>query len=184
MSGENLSDLVAQTATLDEAAFVSEHPYPFLIRERTTGNVPIPGGGQRRTARLDRSALPAAGDGFMEESGNVTFFRVFPRDPEGESVVLGRDEAVDISIADGSISSRHAELSLEFDEEDEKCFFLTDLGSANGTWLNGDRLVEGERREVSDMDSIRLGPVIKLQFFAAPGFFQFLSMYRRIRRTS
>lgn len=182
MSGENLSDLVAQTAQFDEARFVAEYPYPFLIRERTTGSVPIPGGGQRRTARLDRSALPAAGDGFMDES--VTFFRVFPRDPEGESVVLGREAGTDLTIPDGSISVRHAELSLDFDEDEEKVFFLRDLGSANGTFLNGDRLKPDERREVSDMDSIRLGPVVKLQFFAAPGFFQFLSMYRRIRRPS
>lgn len=183
MSGENLNELVAQTKGLDEASFLAEHPYPFLIRERTTGNVPIPGGGQRRTARLDRSALPAAGDGFMEGDG-VTYYRVFPRAEEAETVTIGREAGVDLQVPDGSISARHAEFSLDFDEDEERCFYLCDLGSANGTFVNGERLAPGTKRELSDMDSIRLGPVVKLQFFSASGFFQFLSMYRRIKRPS
>ena len=183
MSGENLNDLVVSTAQQDEEAFLEEHRYPFLIRERTTGNVPIPGTGQRSTARLTRAALPAAGDGFME--AEVTFFRVFPRREDAESVVMGREaEGTDIVIADGSISAQHAEISLEFDDQDEKLFFLTDLDSANGTFVNGERLAPDERRQLDDMDSIRLGPVVKLQFFNASGFFDFLSMYRRIRRPS
>ena len=183
MSGENLNDLAAETADLDEEAFLAEHPYPFLVRERTTGNVPIPGGGQRRTARLDRSALPAAGDGFME--GNVSYYRVFPRAEDAETVTIGREEGVDLLVADGSISARHAEFSLVFGEEDDdKAFYVCDLASANGTFVNGERLAPGTPRELSDMDSIRLGPVVKLQFFSAPGFFQFLSMYRRIKRPS
>lgn len=183
MSGENLNDLVASTAQQDEDSFLEEYRYPFLIRERTTGNVPIPGSGQRSTARLTRAALPAAGDGFME--AEVTFFRVFPRREDAESVVIGREEeGTDIRIADGSISAQHAELSLEFGEDDEKQFFISDLESANGTFVNGERLAAGERRQLDDMDSIRLGPVVKLQFFGPSGFYDFLSMYRRIRRPS
>lgn len=183
MSGENLNDLVAETAQQDEEAFLEEHRYPFLIRERTTGNVPIPGSGQRSTARLTRAALPAAGDGFME--AEVTFFRVFPRREEAESVVIGRtEEGTDLVIADGSISAQHAELTLEFSDDDEKLFYIADLESANGTFVNGERLEPGVRKQLDDMDSIRLGPVVKLQFFGPSGFFDFLSMYRRIRRPS
>lgn len=183
MSGENLNDLVVSTAKQGEEEFLEEHRYPFLIRERTTGNVPIPGSGQRSTARLTRAALPTAGDGFME--AEVTFFRVFPRREDAESVVIGRvEEGTDIIVADGSISAQHAEISLEFGDDDEKLFFLTDLESANGTFVNGERLAPNERTALDDMDSIRLGPVVKLQFFSASGFFDFLSMYRRIRRPS
>ncbi|MBL4849448.1 MAG: FHA domain-containing protein [Planctomycetes bacterium] len=181
MSGEKLSDLIAETMEMEEDAFLGEHAYPFLIRERTTGSVPIPGTGQRRTARLTRSALPAAGDGFMEAESEVTYHRVFPRRDDTESVIIGR-EGGDLQILDGSISAQHAEFTLGFDEDDEEVFSLTDLDSANGTFINGERLSPGEPVELSDMDSIRLGPVVKLQFFSATGFFQFLSMYRRIRR--
>ena len=54
-----------------------------------------------------------------------------------------------------------AALRIEFGEDDEKTFFISDLDSANGTFVNGERLEAGQRVEVSDMDSIRLGPVVK-----------------------
>jgi pSer/pThr/pTyr-binding forkhead associated (FHA) protein len=183
VAGENLNDLVEETIEMEEEEFLEAHPYPFLVRERTTGNVPIPGSGQRSTARLTRSALPAAGDGFMEPETEVTFFRLFPRREEAESVIIGR-EGGDLQVADGSISAQHAEFTLAFDEDDEKVFSLSDLDSANGTFVNGERLAANQPQELSDMDSIRLGPVVKLQFFSAGGFFQFLSFYRRIRRPS
>ncbi|MGE0707987.1 MAG: FHA domain-containing protein [Planctomycetota bacterium] len=179
-SAEKLSDFIAQTQHLaDEEAFVAEHPYPFLVREATKGRVPLPQPG-RGTKRLERqAALPTVGDGFME--GEVWIHRVFPRDPEGETVKIGRDEGCDLHVGDGSISAVHAEFSIDF-SADEKRFFVRDNQSANGTFVNGDRLDVGAQEELEDMDSIRLGPVVKLQFFTAPGFFQFLSMYRRIKK--
>lgn len=181
MSAESMSDFLAETKDLDEDAFSESYPYPFLVKEATKGHVPV--SGERSTARLTRSALATIGDGFGLDEG-VTIHRVYPRRDDAETVRIGRgQDECDVVIADGSVSSLHAEISLDYDEaSDTKSFHLADRGSANGTFVNGDRLEPNAPVELSDMDSIRLGPVIKLQFFSSDAFFQFLSMYRRIKK--
>lgn len=181
MSAESMSDFLAEAKDLDEEAFSERYPYPFLVKEATKGHVPV--SGERSTARLTRSALATVGDGFGLDEG-VTIHRVYPRREDAETVRIGRDkDECDVVISDGSVSNLHAEISLDYDEaSDTKSFLLSDLGSANGTFLNGDRLEANTPLELSDMDSIRLGPVIKLQFFTSDAFFQFSSMYRRIKK--
>jgi len=69
----------------------------------------------------------------------------------GEAVI-GRGEAADVSIPDPSISRRHALARLE-----GKTVVLEDLGSANGTSLNGKVVRSATRAE--DGDVIRIGAV-------------------------
>lgn len=49
--------------------------------------------------------------------------------------LLGRIEKCDFVMNDFSISREHAKINVE-----EGKFFITDLGSTNGTWINGIRL--------------------------------------------
>jgi hypothetical protein len=67
----------------------------------------------------------------------------------GETRVLGRDAACDYSIADQTVSNRHAELVLRDDG-----WVIRDLGSRNGTRVNG-WLVKEER--VRPGDTLTLG---------------------------
>jgi len=67
----------------------------------------------------------------------------------GERVVLGRSRECDVRLSDANISRRHAEVRHEDDE-----FWLVDLGSTNGTELNGNRV---DRARLSDGDRITLG---------------------------
>ena len=53
--------------------------------------------------------------------------------PEGG--ILGRDDSVDYPFADGAISRQHARLSLQGHH-----YMLTDMGSLNGTFVDGDRI--------------------------------------------
>jgi len=182
MRAERIADLIAETAHLKSPeAFTGEHPYPFLVREATKmAAVPVPGA-DRRTLRLGKAVAPA-GDGFAQ--GDVWIFRVCPEDPERNegAVLLGRDPSCDIEVEDGSVSIEHARFTLEWGDGDEKLFFVTDAGSSNGTWLNGDRLESESPTRLSDQDSIRVGPAVKLQFFTAEGFYDFLDLYRRIKK--
>ncbi|MGE4158304.1 MAG: sigma 54-interacting transcriptional regulator [Planctomycetota bacterium] len=50
---------------------------------------------------------------------------------EGRSYVVGRGQESDIAISDSSISRRHAMIEWR-----GGCFYLKDLGSRNGTWVN------------------------------------------------
>ena len=73
--------------------------------------------------------------------------------------VIGRDAGCDFKIASNSVSRRHARLEVR-----EGRLMVTDLGSANGTFVNGERVREralGVGDEVKfDVESFRVeGPV-------------------------
>src|SRR4051812_45164242 len=72
-----------------------------------------------------------------------------PAHPAAGRLLLGRSSACQLVFADDTVSRRHAELRL-----DDGCWILRDLGSSNGTWVNGRRVVEAE---VAAGDELRLG---------------------------
>ena len=70
------------------------------------------------------------------------------------SIILGRAEGSGVTIDDRSISRRHARLTV-----DTGMVLIEDLGSANGTFLNGRRLPPNVPSIVDNSESIRLGDV-------------------------
>jgi len=54
--------------------------------------------------------------------------------PPGSELVLGRSEGCDVTIADGSVSRLHARLVADIEG-----VYVEDLGSANGTFVDGER---------------------------------------------
>lgn len=67
---------------------------------------------------------------------------------------IGRAADNGIAVPDGSVSSQHARI-LRTDDG----FVIEDLQSRNGTFVNGERVVEGQRK-LADGDLIRVGKVI------------------------
>jgi len=53
----------------------------------------------------------------------------------GDSFVLGREETCDIVIQDAEVSRRHTQLAWE-----GNTFIVRDLGSTNGTFVNGSQI--------------------------------------------
>ncbi|MCH2170062.1 FHA domain-containing protein [Myxococcota bacterium] len=70
---------------------------------------------------------------------------------EGDWTVIGRGRSADLVLAEPTISRCHA--ALGFDGES---FFVQDLGSTNGTKVNG---VSEPRRNLSDGDELELGKI-------------------------
>lgn len=88
------------------------------------------------------------------QSGPVTGQRWILTKPEA---VIGRDAGCDIIIPDRQVSRRHATLRRVDDG-----FELVDLGSKNGTHLNGVPLTGSQR--LQDGDLIQVALVAKLAF--------------------
>ena len=67
--------------------------------------------------------------------------------------VLGRGERfADVDVGDGSASRRHAFIKFK-----DNAFWLNDMGSTNGTVLNGELVGEGK---LKDGDEIQIGTAI------------------------
>ena len=66
---------------------------------------------------------------------------------------LGRDQSADLVIDDPGVSRRHAEVRISHDGPHLQVL-LRDLGSTNGTFLNGEQVGD---EELHDGDRITLG---------------------------
>jgi hypothetical protein len=77
-----------------------------------------------------------------------------------ETITLGRDAANDIVIADPEVSRHHARLVRQPDGS----VVLEDLGSTNGTYINGQRLLGP--RPLRHGDQVGLGETIVLLYQA------------------
>ncbi|MCL6512564.1 MAG: FHA domain-containing protein, partial [Anaerolineae bacterium] len=69
-----------------------------------------------------------------------------------QALSLGRHADNDVDLEFPNVSRRHARVERRGDD-----LVLRDLGSANGTWVNGARV---ETHTLRDGDNIRIGPVI------------------------
>ena len=69
-----------------------------------------------------------------------------------EEAHLGRGKDNEIIIKDPYISKKHLKIV-----EDEGNYYLEDLGSANGTYLNGDKIMDVVK--LKNGDRIRVGQV-------------------------
>ncbi len=73
-------------------------------------------------------------------------------DLKREITIIGRAYDTDIQIRDSSVSRRHAEIIHRGD-----MFFVKDLKSRNGTWINGISIAAGNEFEVAEGVPIALG---------------------------
>jgi predicted component of type VI protein secretion system len=69
-----------------------------------------------------------------------------------EGVVIGRDPAAKLRIPLPSVSRKHCELKIDDDE-----LVVTDLGSSNGTFVNGRRV---KTTELAPGDLLAVGPIV------------------------
>ena len=68
-----------------------------------------------------------------------------------ESILIGRDPACEIVLTDGSVSRKHARI-----EQRDDAWFVVDQGSANGTFVDNERVTE---TALLDGHELRFGAV-------------------------
>lgn len=76
--------------------------------------------------------------------------RTFPL--EGNEVHMGRQAQCEIVLRDLEISRRHLKVSQSGDD-----WIVDDLGSTNGTWLNGQRIA---KQRISPGDRVEIGETV------------------------
>ena len=111
-----------------------------------------------------------AGVMFCVECGLI-FDRSLPADAFGAPAIqlpvlvetTGREHAIrpglnsigregDVMLADQRVSRKHAQI-----KSDDGVISIEDVGSTNGTFLNGDRLQEGENKTINPGDTVSFG---------------------------
>jgi len=80
---------------------------------------------------------------------------------EGATCNVGRAPGADVWLRDDGVSRDHARV-----ERDGEGYRIQDLGSANGTYVEGQKV---DRRQLADGDIIQLGPTVLLRYSQTDG---------------
>ena len=117
--------------------------YLFLfIVLRSTGRdlASVARGGRAGTAPVEAALIVVDGSGSSLAPGTVI--------PLADDAVIGRDAGLTVRLDDPRVSALHAELNFLNDQ-----WWLRDLGSSNGTFLNG--------QPVHSVVAVRSGDVLQ-----------------------
>ena len=74
------------------------------------------------------------------------------RVPIASRITIGRDADNTISLDDVMVSRKHAVIQKVKDD-----YFIEDLGSTNGTFLNGEAVPPGKYMRLTSKDTVRIG---------------------------
>ena len=83
---------------------------------------------------------------------------------EGDGLLIGRLPPCQVQLNLREVSRQHAQIGL-----DGSRFFVADLGSTNGTFVNGKPLAPHQRHLLSDGDLVQVASVLVLRFVDATG---------------
>jgi pSer/pThr/pTyr-binding forkhead associated (FHA) protein len=86
----------------------------------------------------------------------------------GDSLLIGRSPQAGLRIPDQAVSRRHCLLlGLRGVPAGDRCWILVDLGSRNGTWLNGQRISRPHPLRAGDR--VQFGRIHELLLINRPG---------------
>ncbi len=104
-------------------------------------------GGLTQDTLTGRAAVTVRPRALLVQKEGARDLRKFSLSEQG--VIMGRRRSSDIPLDDANISRVHASIDYL-----DGSFFITDLGSTNGTFVNGVRI---SKKKLADGDRIRMG---------------------------
>jgi two-component system, cell cycle response regulator len=110
---------------------------------------------ERTWTAMPRLVEPDRRHAFLLVLSGPQFGEVFPLEA-GRELVIGRRDDADISIRDDGVSRRHAAIRVEGDGA-----VIRDLGSVNGTYVDGARVPEAQ---LANGSRVALGATTTLKF--------------------
>jgi two-component system cell cycle response regulator len=108
----------------------------------------------RNTASVNEASVKREACLIVIAGGTVGMMHKLPASGE---IFIGRTADTGIQIDDEGVSRKHARISVTTDHR----IVLNDLGSTNGTYINGTRIIE---QVLLDGDKIQIGPDVILKF--------------------
>jgi pSer/pThr/pTyr-binding forkhead associated (FHA) protein len=102
-----------------------------------------------RPTKSDKNVDVPSGAAVLIKSG---FYEGLEVVIDRDWLVIGRGRGADMVIAEATISRAHAGIGY-----DGNCFYVQDLGSTNGTLINGARV---ETQPIENEDEIQMGRLI------------------------
>ena len=139
--------------------------HPFLVGIGLLADL---SGGNRAGARMTKAveldSVETAADGTPGSAGRVWGLKPNPVHGTPTLVAIGRAQSNDVVIPEFAISQKHC----QFEKVDRKVM-VSDIGSLNGTYVNGCKLENESVMEIRNLDVLILGR-FQFQFFTASGF--------------
>ncbi|MBI5667740.1 MAG: FHA domain-containing protein [Chloroflexi bacterium] len=138
--------------------------------------------GSNVTKQLDDPSSVPSSEFFGPESvlalrmrGSSDVFEVRPQTSDHE-IIIGRSSSGSAIMPDVDLNTRQAadlgvsrmHMAIRY-EADQNAVLVVDLGSANGTFINGQRVLPKEIRVLRHGDELRLGRLVLMVSFRHPG---------------
>jgi hypothetical protein len=118
----------------------------------------------RHMARMSEAIHPEA---------QLEWLRKSERNPFGALITVGRARNNDVVIEHPTVSKLHVIFTRV-----AHGWHVSDERSSNGTFFNGVKLTPGQKRPISDGDSLRFGPDIVGRFLEPGSVWQFCALMR------
>lgn len=152
-TAEDLLIELAQVAPKSAADFEAAFPHYFLLRRPLTLLISDAGPDSEPAFEYRTASLPVPGDGLQPWKWWVTGVSKRKGHAFPNRLAVGRADSCDIQLRFRFVSKLHARFHLE----DGVPTSLEDAGSANGTFVNGQRLSPGQAFKVRSGDRIGFG---------------------------
>lgn len=143
----NVMPMMDEVYRMNKPGGLPLHSQPHLDVAPTEGGVPSPTMSFSDDTSTD-SSIGGTDTQRMRNNGLISASR---RLQLGQSMVIGRAPTADVVLVTPNVSQFHARITREVDG-----MVVEDLGSTNGTWLNGVRVAE--KTFLLPTDDLRLGP--------------------------
>jgi hypothetical protein len=170
------ADFVQRSAGLSEDSFVAKNPHAFLLIElkgtadenanfQTLLSLPE----ETDDGETPGRPLDAAAVGGVDKAERFVVALVKAKVNSFASMItLGRAANNDARINLSSVSKFHAYF---MHVKASGRWLICDANSSNGTYVNREKLVGSNRRELENGDGIRFGPDVEARFFDAKSLF-------------
>jgi hypothetical protein len=195
----NVHELALASDSLDEASFTARHKVPALVfltettrlddtpahdtvrpmtmQElvarskglRMTDPIPTPGSSTSPTVHGGRLPDELA----VTPSSAIFFLEKSSRNPFGSMLTIGRATNNDVVLPLRTVSKMHAYITNL-----TGAWKITDQHSANGTFLDGMRLPDGQGGVLADEAKIGFGNEAQCRFYTPRGLWKLIEAYR------